>query len=141
MIVLDENLDEQRVRVPLAGRYKGKIISVRDLRLGTVIKDDAVPALLCRERSPMFVTTNVIDFWRKVAAHRRYCIICVPLPNDRQDEIPDLIWRLLRHRSFRTIQRRMGKVIRASWLDIRYYESVGRAVTKVAWNYVRQNLR
>ena len=134
MIVLDENLDEQRVRVPLADRYKGKIVSVRELRRGTVITDDAVPALLCQERSPMFVTTNAGDFWRKVAAHRRYSVICVPLPNDRQDEIPDLLYRLLHHRSFRTIKQRMGKVIRVSWSDIRYYEAGERTVTNVAWD-------
>ena len=35
---------------------------------------------------------------------------CLPaLPNERQDEIPDLIFRLLRHRSFRTIKQRMGR--------------------------------
>lgn len=133
MIVLDENLDEQRARVPLADRYQGKIVSVRELRPGTVIKDDAVPTLLCRERSPMFVTTNVVDFWRKVVAHRRYCVICLPLPNDRQDEIPDLLYRLLHHRSFRTVKQRMGKVIRVSWSDIRCYEAGEPTVTKMAW--------
>ncbi len=134
MIVLDENLHEQRVRLALAARYEGQIISVRELRRGTVIKDDVAPALLCRKRSPMVVTTNVVDFWRKVVAHRRYCVICMPLPNDRQDEIPDLLYRLLHHRSFRTIKQRMGKVIRVSCSDIRYYEAAERTVTNVAWD-------
>lgn len=133
MIVLDENLDEQRVRGRLSGRYQGKIVSVRDLRPRTVIKDDAVPALLCGERFPMFLTTNAVDFWRRVAAHRRYCIICVPFPNERQDEIPDLLFRLLYHRSFRTIKQRMGKVIRVTWSDIRYYETMQRTINNVAW--------
>ena len=132
MIVLDENLDEQRVRRPLVIRYRGKIVSVRELRLGTVIKDEAVPALLCQERFPMFVTTNAIDFWRKVPAHPRYCVICVPLPNDRQDEISDLLCRLLRHECFRTTHQRMGKVIRVSGSDIRYYAAGKRAITNVA---------
>ena len=118
MIVLDENLDEQRVRVALAARYQGKTISVRELRPGTVIKDDAVPTLLREENSPTFITTNVIDFWRKVAAHHRYCIVCLPLPNERQDEIPDLTLR---------------KVIWASGSDLRYYVAGERMATKVPW--------
>jgi hypothetical protein len=38
VIVLDENLHEQRVRLPLAVGYPGKVVSVRELRRGTVMK-------------------------------------------------------------------------------------------------------
>ena len=94
MIVLDENLDEQRVRLPLAARFKGRIISIRELRPGTVIKDEAVPTLLREHRNATFVTTNASDFWRRVPAHAGYCIICAPLPAERQDELPGLIIKL-----------------------------------------------
>ena len=66
MIVLDENLDEERVRLPFAARYKGKVISIRDLRPGSIIKDEAIPSLLCDYRDSTFVTTNVSDFWRRI---------------------------------------------------------------------------
>ena len=130
MIVLDENLDEQRVRAPLAARCKGKVISVR---AGTVIKDEAIPAMLCHHRPVTFVTTNVTDFWRRIPAHRRYCIVCLPLPTHRQTEIPDLLNRLLRQAQFQTARLRMGKVIRATWSEIQYYQIGQRTVTKLAW--------
>ena len=133
MIVLDENLDQQRVLLPLANRFKGKVISVRDLRPGTVIKDEAIPAILCQHRNATFVTTNVSDFWRRLPAHARYYIVCVPLPTERQDELPSLLLRFLRHEAFRAARRRMGKVIRLSQSEILLYE-VGRpSVVKVAW--------
>ena len=118
MIVLDENIDQQHVAEPLKKLYKGKLVSIRDLRPGTVIKDEAIPAILCQQNNPTFVTTNAIDFWRRAPAHSRYCIICVPLPAERQDEIPDLILSLLHQEPFRTVRQRMGKVIRATQLEI-----------------------
>lgn len=133
MIVLDENLDQQRVRLPLQSRYRGNVLTIRDLRRGTVIKDDAVPEILRLQNKPTFVTTNAVDFWRKVPAHARYCIICVPLPTERQDEIPELLCRFLRHKDFRTIRLRMGKVIRVSWSGIRYYQAGKIGATELIW--------
>ena len=98
MIVLDDNLNEKRVRQPVALWAKGAVAYLRELRPGVVIKDEAVPALLVQRRNPTFITTNVQDFWGKIAAHKRYCIICVPLPNNRQLEIPALLARLFRQR-------------------------------------------
>jgi len=117
--------------MPLADRYRGKVVSVRELRTGSVIKDEAEPTILCQHRNATFVTTNVSDFWRRAPAHARYCIVCVPLPTERQDELPDLLFRLLRHATFRTARGRMGKVIRASRSKILYYKSGERAVVKV----------
>ena len=51
---------------------------MRELRPGSVIKDEAVPTILCQHRNATFVTTNVSDFWRRAPAHARYCIVCVP---------------------------------------------------------------
>jgi hypothetical protein len=133
VIVLDENLHQRLVRKPLAARSKGKVLSVRDLRRGTIIKDEAIPALLCQHRGAMFVTTNVSDFWRRVPAHSLYCVLCLPLPNERQSEIPYLVLKLMRHPAFRTTQQRMGKVIRITDAEITYYESPGFSLRKVAW--------
>jgi hypothetical protein len=133
VIVLDENLDEQRVRWPLAARFRGKVVSVRELRPGSVIKDDAVPGVLCQFRGATFVTTNVSDFWRRVAGHRRYCVVCVPLRSERQDEVPGLILRLFRHEALRTARQRMGKVLRVSQSEILVYELGQRTIRKLAW--------
>lgn len=131
--MLDENLDEQRVMLPLRRRHRGKIISIRDLRPGTVIKDDAIPTVLCQHAGKTFVTTNARDFWRRAAAHSRYCILCVPLPTERQDEIPDLLQKFLHHSAFRTARLRLGKVIRLSWSQISYYGAHKDRIFNAEW--------
>jgi hypothetical protein len=130
VIVLDENLDEQRVRAPIKVWYKGKVISLRELRPGTVIKDDPVPARLCQRSGATFLTTNTTDFWRRISAHRSYCVVCVPFPTRRQDEIPNLLRRLLGQRHFRSARQRMGKIIRITCSEIRYYQ-VGQTETRI----------
>src|SRR3712207_7436336 len=47
-----------------------------DLRPGTVIKDDAIPALLRQQSQPTFVTINERDFWRQVALDSHFCVVC-----------------------------------------------------------------
>jgi hypothetical protein len=116
---LGENLDEQRVRMPLTARYRGKVLSVRELRPGSVIKDEAVPTILCQHRNATFVTTNVSDFWRRAPTHACYCIVCVPLPTERQDELVDLLFRLLRHAAFRTAR----KGVRKGSLIMEYFQA------------------
>ncbi|MBI4664163.1 MAG: hypothetical protein HY735_35655 [Verrucomicrobia bacterium] len=133
MIVLDENLDERRVLVPLSARYKGRVVSVRTLRPGSVIKDDAVSGLLLENKNPIFATTNVADFWRKVPAHHGYSVICLPLPTERQHEIPDLIVRLFRHSAFRTAAQRMGRVFRVTLREIQYYQVNQWTASKIHW--------
>ena len=84
MIVLDENLSHRPyVRDVIVKWYAGKVVIIRDLRPGSRILDEAIPVLLAQQKQPTFVTTNVTDFWRRVPADRRYCIICLPLPNER----------------------------------------------------------
>jgi hypothetical protein len=67
MIVLDEQLLGRGIEAAIAHWYRGAVRLITDLRPGTVIKDDATPALLRREARPTFVTINEADFWRKVA--------------------------------------------------------------------------
>ena len=122
MIVFDENVHQQRIMETVAAWYRGRVLSVRALRPGTVIKDEALPTVLRSVREPTFVTTNVVDFWRRIPAHRRYCIVCVVLPNDRVPEMPDLLRRLLSVAAFKTKASRMGKVIRVSDAQLHYYE-------------------
>jgi hypothetical protein len=49
MIVLDELLSNLRMRSAIRDWYLGKVVYVRELRPGTVIKDDVVPRLLRRQ--------------------------------------------------------------------------------------------
>ena len=111
MIVIDENLHDQRVMQTVASWYPGQVVSVTTLRPGSVIKDEAIPALLLKAVQPTFITNNVADFWRKVQPHKGYCIVTVALPKERIHEVPDLLRRLFRLPEFRTRALRMGKVV------------------------------
>ena len=133
MIVLDENTIQERIIVALARWYKGQVCTLRDLRPHTIIKDDAIPALLARAPQPTFVTTNLTDFWQKAVADNRYCIVCLPLPNERQHEIPNLLRCLLREPLFKTKAMRMGKVARVSMTGVQFYQVGHRTIETILW--------
>ena len=121
MTVLDEQLLGRDLEQDIARWYRGPVQFVIDLHPHSVIKDDAIPDLLRRQAQPTFVTINERDFWRKVAADRRYCIVCFPLPDTRVREIPSALRSLFRHPEFRTKTQRMGKVSRVTTEEILYY--------------------
>jgi hypothetical protein len=121
MIVLDEQLLGYGIQEDIQRWYPGKVVGITELRPGTVIPDDDIPPLLCQERRPIFLTINVADFWRRVPADLRYCVVCCSLPDSRANEIPDLVRRLLRLDRFRTQAGRMGKVARISGNRVHYY--------------------
>jgi hypothetical protein len=132
MIVVDENLHDQRIMEAFSAWYPGQVVSVAILRPGTVIKDEAIPALLLKAVQPTFVTINVTDFWKKVRPHSGYCIIAVALPKECACEVPDLRRRFFRLPAFETKALRMGKIIRLAPNRIRYYES-DRRVQSLPW--------
>src|SRR5262245_14642743 len=78
MIVLDEQLLGRDLEQDIARWYRGPVQFIVDLRPQSVIKDEAIPDLLRRQSQPTFVTINERDFWCRVAADRRYCIVCCP---------------------------------------------------------------
>ena len=132
MIVLDENLHDQRIVVAIAGWYAGQVVSIRSLRPGTVIKDEAIPVLLLGEKQPTFLTINLTDFWRRVAPHSGYCVMIADLPKERIRELPGLVRRAFAVRPFRTRALRMGKIVRLSTTRIAFYEN-DRRVRSLPW--------
>jgi hypothetical protein len=133
VIVLDENLLGIRLDEPISAWYPGRICYITDLRPGMVIKDEAIPSLLHKARGATFITTNVPDFWRRVPAHPRYCIICLDLPHERFREIPQLLQRLFRLPELKTKALRMGKVVRASLGQIQYYAAGDDRIHTLGW--------
>lgn len=93
-LILDDQLNPTRVLEPVQRWTTARML--RTLRPGTLIKDDAVPLLLMQVKQPTFVTINVHDFWGRVPADRHYCIVCVDVPDERQDEVPGFLRRLFR---------------------------------------------
>ena len=132
MIVIDESIHEPAIIHAIAVWYQGQVLSVRKLRPGTLIKDDGVPALLNQVTQPTFVTINVIDFWRKVPADRRFCIIALEIAQDQTANLPNVLRRLLRLTEFSTKAARMGKVIHVMPTYIEYY-AADRQIQRIAW--------
>jgi hypothetical protein len=123
VIVLDEHLKQVGVQEAIRRWYRGSVCTIRDLRPGTVIKDDAVPLLLRAVAQPTFVTADWMDFWQRTTADPRFCLVCFTLPPDRGREIALLLRRLLRLPAFKTKAARMGKVARISGDQVAYYQA------------------
>lgn len=132
MIVVDEQIHDAAIRDAIDRWYRGSVVSIVQLRRNTLIKDDSIPALLHQANSPTFVTINVDDFWLEIQAHRRYCVVNIPLPLPRRREAPALLRKLLQHAKFKTKADRMGKVIRVTQHSIAYY-SLDRQLHAVEW--------
>jgi hypothetical protein len=115
MIVLDEQLNDERLIADLQHWYKGKVNVVQELRPHTLIPDDDIPKLLREAKDPTFVTINYADFWKGVRPERAFCIICLRLTLDRKYEVPDIVRALLSLPEFDTKQKRMGTIL--SWQD------------------------
>lgn len=127
MIVLDEQLLGRDLEQEIARWYRGAVHFVIDLRPNSIIKDEAIPTLLRQLPQPTFVTINERDFWHQVLADARYCLVCFTLSDSRAGDIPHLLRPVLQLPQLRTKRQRMGKVIRVTEREIRYYTTHGRA--------------
>ena len=134
MIVLDEQLLGYGLAETIRRWYRGAIVSVVDLRPGTVITDQAIPVLLRTVNKPTFVTVNVHDFWRQLAPDLHFCLICIALPDKRVSELPELLRRTLATEPFRTRRKRVGKIARVSVQRIQYYTTDSWAVQEIRWD-------
>jgi hypothetical protein len=123
LIVLDEQLKQVGAQEAIRRWYRGSVCTIRDLRPGTVIKDDVVPVLLRAAAQPTFVTVDWMDFWQRAVPHPRFCLVCFTLPPDRAPEIAVLLRRLFRLPAFKTKAARMGKIARVSGDQVTYYQA------------------
>jgi hypothetical protein len=133
MIVLDEQLQGLGLEEAIAHWYRGTVLIVRTLRPGTVIKDEAIPALLRALRHPTFVTINTRDFWRRVPADTAYCLVCLALPIAQANYVSPWLRRLFRLPEFKTKRLRMGKVVLASPRQLQYYHAHEQQVHILRW--------
>ena len=133
MVVLDEQMKNLGLAEQFSSWHRGSIIDITALRPGTVIKDDVIPVLLRRVQSPTFVTINATDFWQRVQADRHFCMICVPLPDDRVNEISELLRRLFRFAEFSSRRARCGKIVLLSHTQVKYYQTPGGQVHIIGW--------
>jgi hypothetical protein len=132
MIVVDESIHGRRIREAISTWYRGQVVSVKLLRLGSVVKDDGISMLLRQATQPTFVTINVNDFWLKFRADQRCCVIALALTQAQAHETPGLLRRLFRLPEFHTKAARMGKVIHVMPTYIEYYQT-DRQIQRVVW--------
>jgi hypothetical protein len=123
VIVLDEQLLGRNLEKLIGAWYPGAVRFITELRVGTVIKDDAIPSILRQERDATFVTINESDFWEVVDITPDFCVICFALPDSQVSLVPDLLRQVLNHPRFNTKALRMGCVIRVSVNTFSYYTS------------------
>jgi hypothetical protein len=133
MIVLDEQLLAPELRKAIRKWYKGQVVGITHLRPGTLIKDDSIAALLHKANSPIFVTINVGDFWRRMKPDSRFLVACFDFPHEQADLIPDLLRQLLQLEPFRTKAHRMGKIAHVSRHQVRYYTTDSWTVEVLDW--------
>ncbi|MBI3653754.1 MAG: hypothetical protein HY231_22200 [Acidobacteria bacterium] len=122
MMVLDEQLQGLGLEEEISRWYRGAVFLIQELRPYTVIKDEAIPALLRKAKKPTFITINHSDFWRKCPAHQAYCIVCLKLSAEDYEGIPLLLRHLFQLPEFRTKKSRMGKVALVSRRLIQFYD-------------------
>lgn len=122
MIVLDEQLLGRGIESAISEWYPGAVCFITELRPGTIIKDESIPALLGQAQHPIFVTINVADFWQRAELTQRYCLVCVALTDSQAGQIPELLRRLLRHPEFRTRAARLGKAARLTPTQASWYQ-------------------
>ena len=133
MIVLDEQLQGLGLEEAIARWYRGAVVVVKRLRPGTVIKDEAIPALLRQAKQPTFATINHQDFWRRAPADPSYCIVCFDLAIERARELPSLLHRLFALPEFKTKRTRMGKIVSIRERHIRFYSTRTKQVHVLGW--------
>ena len=132
MIIVDESIQDPIITDAIADWYRGQVLSVKNLRPNTLVKDDAIPSLLRTVTQPTFITINVDDFWRKVEAERRFSVVAIVLAQHDATDVPPILRRLLAIPEFRTKTSRMGKIVRVRPSRIDYYDR-NRQVHTLPW--------
>ena len=127
MIIIDENLPEWETSQLRDWGIRVRVVGVEIARLG--IKDDQIIPLLHRLRGATFFTLDE-DFFDRRLCHGRYCLVWL----DMAAKLSALhIRRFLKHRSFNTEAKRLGKVVRVRPTGIECCEVGVRASRSVAW--------
>lgn len=129
-VILDDQIFDEEVLIPIA-RWT-TVQRLRNLRPGEVIKDERVAVILREVAQPTFVTIDM-GFWRRELVDAKYCILCFPLRNDEQKQIPDLLRRLFRLPEFHTKSARMGKVVQVTPILLRYWRRGDEQLHRLAW--------
>jgi hypothetical protein len=138
-IVVDEHLHHEKVTKALENWITAEQIGVELGGFKGRSDERIIPALRALKRRT-FVT---IDDWfyQSELCDQAYCLVYFALSLDRQAEIPNLLRQLFRLPGFRTMRDRLGKVVRVSAEEVRYYERRVKGERTVAWPIPRSRQR
>jgi hypothetical protein len=93
------------------------------------MKDQEILTLLHQLRRPTFFTRDE-DFYARHLCHARYCLVYLAVA---KDEVAPFVRRLLRHREFDTVAKRLGTVVRVSHVDLSLWCLLAEQAIHVAW--------
>jgi hypothetical protein len=106
--VLDENIPDSQRRLLQSKRVHCRQIGEELGRKG-MTDDEIIPLLLQLDR-PTFFTLDS-DFYDFRLCHSGYCLVHLDID---EDAVAEFIHRLLRHRTFNSKSKRMGRIIRVT---------------------------
>lgn len=132
MIVLDEQLNNPELVAEIAAWYPGQVATLKSLRTGSQVADEAAETLLRTVKQPTFITINVKDFWRVIRADKRFAVVAIELPVDDASKVSRWLRRLLTTKPFDTKAGRMGVVILLRPTRIEFYR-VDRKIETIKW--------
>ena len=127
MNVLDENLPDSQRQLLRSWRIRVRQIGNEISRQG--IKDDEIIPLLHHIGSVTFFTRDM-GFYRRHLYHPNYCLVCLSVG---QFEAASFIRRFLKHPTFNTRAKRMGKVIRVSHTGIQMWKLHAEMDERLMW--------
>jgi hypothetical protein len=110
--LLDENIIDNQRRQLNSWRIPVRQLGYEIGRKG--MKDREIIPFLHQLNQPTFFTRDD-DFYQPKLCHAGYCLVYLDV---RKEEVATFVRRVLRHRSFKTKAKRMGKVIRASHVGL-----------------------
>jgi len=131
LILLDENiLENQRVLLE-ASRIRSRQVGVDVGRKG--MKDEEIIVLLRRHRNVTFFTRDA-GFYQADLRQRRFCVVVMSVG---QTEVATFIRRFLRHPSFDSQEKRMGRVVRVSHTGLALWRLRSPIQSHIAWTRSR----
>jgi hypothetical protein len=125
--VLDENLRQSPRKQLIGWRIQVRQIGVELGRSG--MHDDEIISLLHASRRVTFFTRD-LDFYKPELRHKSYCLVCPDVP--RRDAA-EYVRRTLKHRSFNTIAKRLGTVVRVSAAGLHVWRMNAQAEDHMSW--------
>ena len=127
MNVLDENVPDDQRQLLRSWRIRAYQVGQDVGRQGMKDEQQVIP-LLRRLRRPTFFTRDQ-GFFSNEFCHSKYCLVCLAI---EADEAASFIRRVLRHSSFDTQAKRMGRILLVSQMGIRVLHGHGEE-TQVGW--------